>query len=317
MELFKATVKIESPLATPLQADTIFGHICWGIVFSRGEKKLEAFLQAYEDKTKDPPFIVSNGFPHNMLPFPVLTPYIPEKTKSMEEAAEWKNLKKHKFIPADFFLNGSESFSIPKLKELLKPGSTAAEKHSSTETVQRMHNTINRITGTTGDEGSLFTAKETWIWKNGNIRDIYIQSSFKKEQIKELLVNAFAFGYGADRSTGRGSISVNTIEKATFPDTGNRVMALAHFVPDESEELQNLRAGTITKYGKLGELSVHTKNPFKKPIVFFQAGATWNRNREKHYFGRLLHNIHADERIRHHAFTPVIPFQEEVPHVEA
>jgi len=311
MRLLRARLALHSPLVSPLQGDTLFGHICWGIALGRGEEELVDFLSRYD--IEEPPLVFSNGFPADTLPFPHLTPYLPRESECVEEHQKWKKLKEYTHIPCSFF-SQQESFSLPKLKLALENEGRTADKE---RTVVRMHNTINRISGTTGEEGRLYSQKERWFYGEGKYRDVYIHSTMESEEVRKLLEEGLAFGYGADRSTGKGDVHLTQLEEAEFPDEGNRAMALGNFVPAAEEELEDLRAGVLTKYGKLGEHYVHEKNPFKKPIVMYQAGATWRRSAENPYVGTLLSGVHSDPSIRHHALSPVVFFHEEVSDVTA
>jgi hypothetical protein len=46
MQLFRVRLELGSASASPWQADTLFGHLCWSIVRHRGEAALEALLAA-------------------------------------------------------------------------------------------------------------------------------------------------------------------------------------------------------------------------------------------------------------------------------
>ena len=48
MNLYKLIYEIKSPVITPFQADTIFGHLCWAIRYIKGEEKLVKFLENFE-----------------------------------------------------------------------------------------------------------------------------------------------------------------------------------------------------------------------------------------------------------------------------
>ena len=72
MNLYKLIYEIKSPVITPFQADTIFGHLCWAIRYVKEEEKLVKFLENFE--YRNPPIILSDGLPKNFLPKPILKP---------------------------------------------------------------------------------------------------------------------------------------------------------------------------------------------------------------------------------------------------
>jgi hypothetical protein len=51
-------------------------------------------------------------------------------------------------------------------------------------------------------------------------------------------------------------------------------------------------------------------NPFKKPLAMFAEGAAMDAIDGKDYIGKLLKGVHNNEKIRHHAFAPLIYFNE-------
>ena len=82
MKIYKLTVRPLTSFRTPLQSDTIFGHLLWALRYTEGEDALVAFLNRYRDG--EPPLLVSAGFPAGTLPVPVLQP----GQKKDEEAEE-------------------------------------------------------------------------------------------------------------------------------------------------------------------------------------------------------------------------------------
>jgi CRISPR-associated protein Csm4 len=91
MQNYRLNIKLKSPVITPFHSDTLWGHICWALRYSQGEKELLDFIDCY--RSGDPPLIISNAFPKNYLPFPVLEPM--NKTRK-------RNLINALWEPSDF-----------------------------------------------------------------------------------------------------------------------------------------------------------------------------------------------------------------------
>jgi CRISPR-associated protein Csm4 len=299
---------------TPLHGDTLFGHICWGIKYSKGEEELNNFLSQYDEG--NPPLVVSDGFPAGMLPFPALSPGDQRYDIDLREFRRRKLSQKTAYLDQSFFLAETPHvFSLEKLTHtLLEEVESQGNRQDIGIVHTRMHNAVNRISGTVEDQ-ALYTSTERWFLDGSNDFDVYLVSrGYSDHELKTLLENALEHGYGADSTTGKGVLSVEAIEEVSLPKNGNRCMALGKFVPSEQEDLTDLRADTWVKYGKLGGEYVLYKSPFKKPIVMYQTGATFAHTEEKaapEWVGTLLAGVHHDERIRHHAMAPVIPFYEE------
>lgn len=63
-------IKKITPILTEFQSDTVFGHLSWAVKYLYGNSRLLDFLEA--SKTGEPPFVCSNAFPQDYLPYPVL-----------------------------------------------------------------------------------------------------------------------------------------------------------------------------------------------------------------------------------------------------
>jgi len=304
MDTYRLQLKIRSPLATPIQGDTVFGHICWGIAYHEGEKILLDFLASYNT---EPQLTISNGFPHGRLPMPILTPSAPE-IENRDALTQLKAIKKQEFVQQELFFDQSFYFSTETLRNQLPSNN---RKNNTLKEAHRTHNTINRATGMV-EEGGLYAVSEKYPKKEKELLDLYMTSTLPEKRINELFQWAFEFGYGADKSTGKGVLEITALDQLTFPQDGKRCMALGNFVPAADNKLKGLRANIMTKFGKLGGHFVTSRNPFKKPILMYKAGATFECPNSTPYVGTLLENIHKDPEIRHHAFAPVIRYREEV-----
>ena len=310
MKYFKIKIKVKSSLSTPIMGDTVFGHICWGIKYHEGEAELERFIKEYDDNA--PPLIISNGFLSDMIPVPLLEPNLPISDVNLDDLNKIKKVKKAKYIPVSCFKSENESISEEKIGLAFKN-----EKNFEThyKVNERLHNTIDRFSGQTLDEGGgLFAVEEMWYDEKHLMQDIYVVSSLSESRLKEIFTWGFENGYGADKSTGKGNIDVLEVKSIIFnkPNGNNiRAMSLGHFVPCENDKIKNLKSDIFTKFGKLGGDYVLYKNPFKKPVVMYAEGATFSTEDDKYYVGSLLKDVHTDPNIRHHAFSPIIFFNEE------
>lgn len=293
MQFYKASIKLQSALATPLKGDTIWGHIVWGIANHEGDESVYKFLE--EEKKSEPSLVVSSAFPKGTVckPYPNHEPRKAEL--SAEEYSKIKKNKKEKFVSAEkYFLSVSDCESIKGFKF---------------EQIQAMHSSINRYSGTV-EEGNLFATEE--LWSSANDFDLYILSSYSAERIKQLLTWAFENGYGADSSTGKGQISVGNIVSVETKIRSNKYVALAPFAADFSKINENsLRANTFIRSGKIGGAFSSSMNPYKKTVILFDEGAVFESEKPLNFIGNLILNIHSDGRICQSGFSPVIPIGED------
>ena len=289
MQLYKASMQLQSALATPLKGDTIWGHIVWGIANHEGDGAVARFLE--EEKKTEPALIVSSAFPKGTICKPYPKHEDRKAELSAEEYSQIKKNKKEKFVFAEKYIS-----NIPHSEN---------RKAFRFEQIQAMHNSVNRFSNT-AEEGSLFSTEE--FWANNQDFDLYILSLYSAERVKQLLEWAFENGYGADASTGKGRITVKDVVPAETKIFSKKYVALAPFITDFAEIKDNsLRANTFIRTGKIGGAFSTSMNPYKKTIVLFDEGAVFESEKPLQFIGKLIMKVHSDERICQSGFAPVVP----------
>lgn len=293
MQFYKATIKLNSPLATVLKGDTIWGHVVWGIANHEGDDAVKKFLE--DSKSSEPPLIVSSAFPKDSVCKPYPQHVDRKECLSKKDYAQIKAGKKQKYVNAADFFTGAEQ----------------KEKFEGLKKVSSMHNGINRFSNTV-EEGNLFSSAELWASPKEPFFDIYLLSSYPAERVKQLLTWAFENGFGADSSTGKGAISVEKIQKVeTVAKKSNKYVALAPFVLEKSDiKEDSLRADIFVRTGKIGGAFATYMSPYKKTVILFDEGSVFESDRPLEFVGKLLTDVHADSRICQAGFAPVVPFLE-------
>lgn len=291
MQTFRVTLNLRSAVASAFQADTIFGHLCWALRYLEGEEALREFLGYYREGI--PPFLVSDGFPGDLLPGPLLPPEPPQTdislTKQKEAFDSAKNTRKVGYLTVDEFNRVIKG-------ERVQP---YAGKHQPHER-NTLKNRIDRLSGTTGDNGELFEFEETyWSWNDGNSTypipvSIYlnVEKGFE-EQAKRLFQFVAEQGYGKRKSVGYGTIDSMEFESFngfSLPSDPNGFVSLSGFVPAENDPTHGFWKVRV-KYGKLGEEFASGGNPFKKPIVMLTAGSVFLDDSPRAFYGTLVPKV--------------------------
>lgn len=292
MQLYKVRLKAKSWLSSQWQADTIWGHLCWGLKYLYGEQKLSDFIQAYI--TSQPPLLLSNGFPDDLLPRPTL-PYPPSKER--EEFKRQKDAKKVDYLTEEEFcraLRGETFYPSPK--------------HSIKSRVT-LKNQINRITGTTGEEGNLYSFEEYHY----EFITIYLKITEGWEDITQALFKYIAeTGYGKRKSVGYGWLEMLDFQSFSgfaSPREANAFVSLSNFVPAAHDPTQGYWK-VLIKYGKLGEEYANSVNPFKKPLIMFSAGSVFYDSPIRDYYGRLVHELSsAYSEVAQYGFALPVPLK--------
>lgn len=279
MNWFVVRLKMQSASGTLWQADTIFGHLCWALRYLEGEKALADFLEWYKEGL--PPLLVSNGFPGELLPHPLLPPpAAPANLSLTEQFQHFRREKKAKKIaylsPQDF-------------ARLLKGESIDPEdKEPPTKVRATLKNQISRLTGTTGEEGQLFSFAEHF-WDTVTIY-LKIEPDFW-DTAKRLFDYLRDVGYGKRKSVGYGqirSIAFEPFQGFDSPPDANGFVSLSNFVPAHNDPVKGSWR-LVVKYGKLSEGYATEPNIFKKPLIMMEAGSTFYYDTPvKDTYGRMV-----------------------------
>ncbi|GBU24451.1 CRISPR-associated RAMP protein, Csm4 [Fibrobacteria bacterium R8-3-H12] len=281
MKLHRATIKLNSPIITPIKGDTLWGHIVWGIANHEGDEAVAKFL---EQQKISPNFIISSAFPKGTICKPLYKPKSYSEDLTVEDYVNIKKAKKEKYV---------------NFQSLTSSSQNKAFKHTFT-----MHNTIDRNTNSVLESG-LYSTEE--MWGEENEFDIYIRTDFENKRILELLNWAFENGFGKDASTGKGNIKILKSELLTEKTHTGQYVALAPFAFNSPKKLNHLRAEIFVREGKIGGAFATYLNPFKKNILLFDEGTVLESETELKFIGELLTDIHADKRICNSGFAPVLP----------
>lgn len=265
METLLATLQPQSAFGGAIRGDTLFGQLCWAVLHRWGEQRLAGLLEGY---TQGQPFlVVSDAFPAGYLPRPAL----PLHRFDTATGVGRKAVKKRLWLPR-------EHFSVP-LHQWLHHAVSADEVDSLARPRAQPHNTINRVTGTTGvAEFAPYTQSRQW-YAAGALLDLYIAidaSRLDVEELRRLLRDVGGFGYGRDASIGLGKFELGRCELSEWPrqPDADTAMTLAPCAPgglDPREE--RCWYQPFTRFGRHGDRAVHSGRPFKTPILMMDTAA--------------------------------------------
>jgi len=292
VETYRIKIHLNGGFITPFHADTIFGGLCWLIRYREGNDSLQLMLEDF--RSGRPWFVLSNAYPRELLPKPLLKvkrPVPKTRDEQIMQAKEGKRLKKIEYLaPAEFIsLTGG---SKPVLETREKPISR----------VPTLHNQINRISCSTADGGQLFEQEESYINHNYayNQKHEYLSIYIKLREpgMRDWLFEHFCLlgqtGIGKRKSTGKGSFSVIEMGKCDLFESikePNGYLSLSNFVPAPDDPTEGYYK-TFVKYGKLGEEYALSKYPFKHPLLMIQAGCVFfTKGEVKPFYGQMVENI--------------------------
>ena len=274
MQSVCVTFKPLSAFATALKGDTLFGQLCWAIRNRFGEQRLCECLGGYNQN--QPFIVVSDAFPKGYLPLPKLPSFFYES----EETLDRKALKKRNWLPlTELAKPVAEWQSVAVDAKTINAGdaSSLSEKHP------QPHNTINRQTNTTGDNGfAPYAVEQEWYapaleWTLYFLLDT---TKISIEECKQCLDDIGRFGYGKDASIGMGKFEIIEFLEQALPaqPTSNACLTLAPSAPQaQGFDAENSYYQLFTRFGRHGDIAVHQAGkPFKNPIMLAQTAAVFS-----------------------------------------
>ncbi len=281
MKTYSLKLRPKSSFITPWQADTIFGSLCWLKAWRDGNDALLRFLDEY--KSGNPAFILSDAMPGDLLPAPAHLSF------SVSSSLDIKKIRKLQWLEPECFETVRKGDFSNLSDTDLKPFKPMTTLHSS----------INRLSGTTGDEGSLFELAEYVLDSEEAKADymtIYLKiRADKEDEVFSLFRDLSITGYGAKKSSGKGSFEIlgGVDEFTGFNDfdESNGFTSLSNFMPAENDPVKGYYQ-TMVKYGKLGGEFASSENPFKKPLMMLTAGSSFYvENDIKPFYGRMVEEV--------------------------
>ena len=295
MTLYKISIEPTSNFATALKGDTLFGQLCWLILYSFGKNRLKSLLENYDNK---PFMIVSDAFASNHLPKPVM----PSSYLS-EDANDKKVNRKKIWLKLEDLQNGNYS-KAKKNDEICNK--------DKTETVIR--NSINYKTFTTSSDKNdgfdPYGVMETSLSK----KDIFVlldEDRLLKDELETLFINIGKLGFGKDANIGKGRFTVKNIKATNFDYQSNSYMTLSPFCASDLE-CEKIFYNPFVRFGKHGG-SHANGNAFKKPLLLADtAGVIQFKDDSKRLFigkGIKGHSRTNADTV-HQGYAIVVPIKE-------
>lgn len=306
-------------IATPLQGDTIWGHLTSWLASNRPDL-LEAFLKTY--RNNDPAVIFSDGLPALINENGEITQYMPVPENVVELFGD-RELKKT--------VKNMEWVSLSMVDKMCKGGQIEiGEPEIKVESIVRMGNAVSR----TGEENTGLYPLTLTVLKDArkNAADgsrpawvVYFRvKSDWAEQLSEPLNSFLRQGYGKKKNIGAGQFKSIDVQEVKTPIVDcpepNAILMLSGFVPAPDDPSDG-RWKVFTKYGKLGEMAAFSlkgyagaENPnvFKNPVTMIKAGAVFllNGQKIKEWYGKCdLKGVRNEPDYVHPALGFAVPYR--------
>lgn len=272
MHGLRVTIRPLAAFGGPLRGDSFFGQLCWAARNRFGPDRLQVLLDGYTDGK---PFcICSDGLPAGYLPRPALPLHLFDRVDE-----ERKRVKKRRWLPL-----GAVGAALPTwLSECLDDAeviaSIGADGDMWVKTHAQPHNSISRLTGTTGGpEFAPYGTEQHW-YAHGMQLDLWLlyePARIDTGELRTLIGDIGRTGYGRDASTGLGKFELVRDEETLPPrqDGANACMTLAPCAP-QGLGYRHDRSyyALFTRFGRHGDATLATGRPFKNPVLMADTGA--------------------------------------------
>jgi CRISPR-associated protein Csm4 len=312
MQSVCVTLQPLSAFATPLIGDTLFGQLCWAIRNRYGESRLTNCLNGYNQH--QPFLVVSDAFPQGYLPLPKLPSCFYQSQANIDRKA----MKKRNWLRVSDIDKPVEQWQLAAVDAKII---SAGNANSLSEKHPQPHNTINRQTNTTGENGfAPYSVEQEWFAPQ--IRwTLYLLLDANKLSLvecKQCLEDIGLFGFGKDASIGMGKFRVDEFVERPLPtqNSTNACLTLAPCAPQGlGFDADNSFYQMFTRFGRHGDIAVHQHGkPFKNPILLAQTAAVFATKPPKTGFigqgiggnGELSKTIQSTV---HQGYAPIIAIQ--------
>jgi CRISPR-associated protein Csm4 len=342
LKLYAITIKPTSGFGTAFKGDTIFGHFCWQAAYDATllDGGLDRQIACYPEK----PFAVfSSAFPKLInnqrttyllkrpeLPFSFLVPAQKDKAADMRQKKDFKK-KKWMAVDATLLLDMKTARFMSDRESLSEVQSQLAQKTrrlvKKTELPEFMkgfsqsHNTINRMTQTTGTGMFSPYAKENHYYFPETELVVFVlieESATDIDRVKLGLERIGTWGFGRDASTGLGRFEVCASEELPLPvlNGTNACYALAPCVPGK-DTFKDAFFTPFIRFGKHGDKLASYGNPFKNPVIMADEGAVLIpmdiKAIQKPYVGQAVTKVSKSmPRTVVQGYAPYLPLEMEI-----
>ncbi len=337
---YAITIKPESAFGTPLKGDTIFGQFCWQA--AEDPALLNGGLDEWIERYSERPFAVfSSAWPvfldRGRWVFAVRRPELPlfrlGDPEGVSDCAERLRMRKKNkarrwlLLPEDLSVRVAWENLLDDhaLFDRIMAGFSEEEQRAASAggirrfalQAEQQHNTINRLTMTTG-KGMFapYVMKNTW-YVPGMELVIFValdEEAISLEQVREGLARMGQWGFGRDASTGLGRFSLGEDEEVSWPERreGQAVFTLAPCVPEQGRFHEAFFA-PFTRFGRHGAQLLHKGKPFKNPVVMADEGAVFvpraDHRIDRPWIGRAVDGLSkAMEQTVAQGYALVLPF---------
>ena len=312
---YRIDLELRSGLGTPLAADTLWGHLCWGLRHHQGPAVLNEWLERHD--TAEPPLVLSDPFPAGFWPRPALPPAPrPIQPPTKDHADERKRSDKIGWLSDAAWLDCLNAVSPDTIHHAAQ-ASAASHAPPAPMEMAVTHAGVNRLTGGTAQAGGgvLFTTSQSYFAGPARF-SVWARSPESSDTVRQWFEQGLVGGYGRDASSGLGQLVVVAVVSAELPTAQqpNAVMLLGPTVPKPGDPHRGFfqlgtRSGRVGGDFAIGALPDGSTQRQKRPVHCLLAGSVLLTDNPPAFVGRVLRNVHQWSELRHYGLGLVLPIR--------
>lgn len=320
MTHWRAMLRMRSPLATPLTAERLFGHVCWGLAWREGPEAVADFLSRMAGES--PPLVIGEPMPAGFAPMPVVLRTQQVRVEpGAKRQATWDLYQRCGRIPAEALYRAAGDFSAGGLLDALHASGWPRPLLARRQV--RLRSEASRAHA--GPSGrSDWLAVETWPDDETVHLEVPVAGNAAADEVERLLRMGLENGIGRSANVGYGQVELVALETVSdwpAPADANALVTLGPCVPRADDPAGGWWE-LASRWGKLGgAYGAQTTAPDKQPVLVLEAGAVLTAppgersKTERTFVGRLVGGVHPERpEVVHYGMAPVLAVKL---HVEA
>jgi len=306
MKRWRAVLGMRSPLARPLTAGRLFGHVCWGLALREGPEAVGEFLARMA--SDNPPLVLGEPAPVNFVAMPVLlrdgriAPDVAGKRLNL-----WNLYRRAGLMPRTALLKAAEGLTATGVREALDASGWPRPMRARRGV--RVRSAANRLSAAPSGRND-WLAVENWGEADGGHMEVVIVSDLEPAEIERLLRMGLEHGVGRAASVGYGQVELISVDPLDWPEVGgaDALVTLGPCVPKRGDPAGGAWQ-VQTHWGRLGgTFATEGIAVEKRPVIGLKAGAVLTGSVEgKAFVGRLVSGVHpAKPEVVHYGLAPVV-----------
>lgn len=305
MNFYRLVFTTKGELTRVPDAQTIFGALCTAIRMKEGHKKLEEYLNSFDE---NPWFVHSSMFLDELFP-PVPTPLVKltavqdlmskfDKNSKLQTLSTLKQVNRYQYFSKNVFrkcviTDRLDSLSQDVLTNTVKlstiNGMNILQYKEETQPLVDLRTFMRTQSGTLTNktEKDLFYKPAIYVSPDTQF-SVYVKSNWSAEQLRPYFSMLEYVGAGPYRSTGMNLFHLEKIEKCDIPkSSGKHDYLLSGCIPVEGEfdfEDSAYKIDSNVFHGSFAVVQHSITGTFTK----LKEGSMMKPTKKKEWYGQML-----------------------------